>query len=110
MTQFRKHLLVEDRPYDFVVQVALSLASFSFLAAVLDVEEAEVQWQEIVNAVAFRRYLYRWHGVVGKCSQFSCAHLECSHGRPPCLLQSYHGGFDGLVYEFFAYELFCDHV
>ena len=67
--QFRKHLFVEDRPHNLVVELLLTLAAT--LAPVLDIEEPEVQRYEVVNRVAAAGDLLHRGRVVGKAAQLS---------------------------------------
>lgn len=97
--QLREHLLVENRPHQLIVEVALAFTLAALLPPVLDIEEAEVQRYEVVNGVATAGDLRHRGRVVGKAAQLPRAHLEGPHCRAPGLVEFLHAFLHRLVNE-----------
>lgn len=67
--QLGEHLLVKKWPHDLVVELHLALAAT--LPPVLDIEESEVHWYEVVYRVAAAGDLCHRGRTVGKAAQLS---------------------------------------
>jgi len=51
VTEFREDVLIENGPHEFVVEIGLPLRLGASESAVLNVEEAEMEWDEKAKLV-----------------------------------------------------------